>query len=236
MEFCVLDWMTELSDKMRQIYGEKLLFIGLQGSYQRGEATDKSDIDVVTILEHLDITDLKQYQSLVQSMPYAEKACGFICGLPELQNWPKFDLFQLCNDTKPIYGDWSHFLPEIQQRDIAVAVQNQASNLYHALCHSFLYNEDKAECLKGLLKNTFFLLQAKWFLKSYKYIGTKKELLKVLNGTDHEILILAIKSENNAYEINVDECYQKLLAWCTECMDLGCRSNEENETLDKLWY
>ena len=59
------------------------MFIGYQGSYARQEATDRSDVDMVVILDKLSTDDLKLYRSIVKSMPFSEKACGFICGLPE---------------------------------------------------------------------------------------------------------------------------------------------------------
>ena len=44
----------------RELFGERLWFVGLQGSYGRGEATDTSDIDVVSLfLDTLNIDDLK---------------------------------------------------------------------------------------------------------------------------------------------------------------------------------
>lgn len=54
-------WITALTEKLKTTFGDRLLFVGLQGSYQRGEAHEDSDIDAVVILNVLTLDDLKQY-------------------------------------------------------------------------------------------------------------------------------------------------------------------------------
>ena len=44
-------WMEAFMARMRQAFGDRLAFVGLQGSRARGEATPKSDIDVVVVLD-----------------------------------------------------------------------------------------------------------------------------------------------------------------------------------------
>ena len=41
-------WCTLLAKKLKEAFGETLYFLGLQGSYRRGEATPDSDIDAVS--------------------------------------------------------------------------------------------------------------------------------------------------------------------------------------------
>jgi len=52
---------TEL---LKQTFGERIYFAGLQGSYGRGEATGSSDIDVVVILDKLTAVGLKTYSDM----------------------------------------------------------------------------------------------------------------------------------------------------------------------------
>ena len=40
-------WMTELTEKLKIHFKNRLLFAGLQGSYRRQEAHENSDIDAV---------------------------------------------------------------------------------------------------------------------------------------------------------------------------------------------
>ena len=43
--------MDEFLQALDRAFGERVWFVGLQGSYGRGEATETSDIDVVVILD-----------------------------------------------------------------------------------------------------------------------------------------------------------------------------------------
>lgn len=70
-------WLKTFTEKNVAEFGDNLLFIGLQGSYGRGEATDKSDIDMVIVFKILDIDTLCRYKNVADSMPFAEKICGF---------------------------------------------------------------------------------------------------------------------------------------------------------------
>ena len=40
-------YMSELTTYLEAAFGERLLYVGLQGSYLRGEATEESDIDAL---------------------------------------------------------------------------------------------------------------------------------------------------------------------------------------------
>ena len=57
----VQKYMEHLVQLLRQQFGEQLLYVGLQGSCRRGEATENSDIDAVVVLEELSIPHLQQY-------------------------------------------------------------------------------------------------------------------------------------------------------------------------------
>ena len=44
--------MESFKENLLTLFGDNLLFLGLQGSYGRGEAKDTSDIDPMIILKH----------------------------------------------------------------------------------------------------------------------------------------------------------------------------------------
>ena len=58
-------WMKSYVAAVQNAFGSRVRFIGLQGSYGRGEATDTSDIDVVCILDRLAMGDLAAYDAAV---------------------------------------------------------------------------------------------------------------------------------------------------------------------------
>ena len=67
--FDINSWLVEISEKCKNIFDENLVFIGYQGSYRRGEATETSDIDMVVVLKNLGINELCAYKEIVKSMP-----------------------------------------------------------------------------------------------------------------------------------------------------------------------
>ena len=193
--FNLEDWLAEIVGKFRGHFCKRVVFIGLQGSYKRGEATAASDVDLVVILDELRIEDLKAYREIVRSMPDYEKACGFISGRAELQHWSKSDLFQFYFETESLYGDLTELIAPPEKDDIRRTVKLSAEALYHAACHSFVFDENPAETLSSLYKMTFFILQAEYYLKNNVYISTKKELLTSLTGADYEILQTCINRD-----------------------------------------
>ena len=207
------DWLEEITGQIKKRFGKRVVFIGLQGSYKRGEATAASDVDVVVILDELRIEDLKAYREIVRSMPDYEKACGFISGRAELQNWSKSDLFQFYFETESLYGDLTELIAPPEKDDIRRTVKLSAEALYHAACHSFVFDENPAETLSSLYKMTFFILQAEYYLKNNVYISTKKELLTCLTGADYEILQTCINRD--LIENRIDEMYERLINWCS---------------------
>ena len=213
-------WMNDLVEKLRGQFADRLLFAGLQGSYQRGEAHETSDIDAVVILNELSIEDIAVYRALLQSMPESEKACGFIAGRQELFHWAKHELFQFEQDTHAYFGDLHRLLPPIERMDIAASAKVSASSLYHAVCHTALHNSDPAEALKGLYKGAFFLLQLDYYLKNGVYLHTKKELLPKLNGDEQKILSIGMNWSEHIEQVraNSDEYVALLLRWLSKTL------------------
>ena len=192
MNFNVNDWINDLAKKLEKNFGNRLLFIGLQGSYRRGEAKPTSDIDVVVILDELGIENLKKYKQIIGTMPDNEKACGFISGKNEIKNWPKMEIFQFKNDTKAIFGSLDNLLPEVTKNDIETYIKTSSATLYHMVVHSYLYDKTY-DNIKMVLKSLFFMFQAVEYLRNGKYISTKKELINILPQDEKEML-----------EINID--------------------------------
>ena len=219
MTFFIDDWIDELVLKLKNEFGDRVAFIGLQGSYKRKEASESSDIDIVVILNELTMQDLKKYRAIISQMPYKEKACGFISGKSEIIGWEKSDLFQFYYDTQPIYGNIDYLLQLIDKADIKRAVKIGACNLYHACCHNFLY-ENSPEILSALYKSSFFILQAKYFDETNLYISSKNELVKQLDGIDKEILNICMdrKKLTTMDEADLVIYYDKIISWSSDLL------------------
>ena len=100
----ITTWISNFEEKLERTFENRVYFLGIQGSYARGEARSNSDIDIVVILDKLDATDIQKYNSMLDTMPHRDLICGFISGKNEILNWEPSDLFQFYYDTKPIKG------------------------------------------------------------------------------------------------------------------------------------
>lgn len=211
-------WLSIAIEKLQQTFDEKLLFVGLQGSYNRGEATPQSDIDLVVILEELNFENLKQYRQIIDEMPHKEMACGFISGKKELQNWSKADLFQFFHDTKPLVGNLESIIQPPNIEDIKKSIKTSSETIYHTSVHSFVHSANYAEDLQNLYKMTFFILQAKYFIESNTYVKTKNDLLECLQGTDREILNICINRKEIVLKdkMELESLYEKLIDWTSQ--------------------
>lgn len=91
-------WLKNFTQIITNNFPERIVFIGIQGSYAREEANENSDIDVVVIFDKLSYHDIKCYDEIISKMSMCDKICGFISGKKELENWEKSELviFTIC--------------------------------------------------------------------------------------------------------------------------------------------
>ena len=211
MQFDIDEWLNIVINKLKEAFKENLLFVGLQGSYNRGEATPESDIDLVVILDNMTFEDLKIYRSIIDNMPQKNKACGFISGKNEIQKWSKTDLFQFFYDTKSLFGNLEDIIQSPSVADIKKAIKTSYENLYHSATHSFVHSDDYIMDIRNLSKMAFFILQAKYFVETNNYIPTRKQLFECLSGIDKKILDICINKET----LDIENFYNKLITWCS---------------------
>ena len=209
-------WMQDYLDKLKSLFGSRLLFVGLQGSYGRGEATESSDIDMVVILNCVSPENLKMYRSMLDTLPNREKACGFISGRQELMNWERSDLFQFYHDTTPIFGSIDFLQPLIGKEDVRRAVRIGACNIYHMCGHNMVHERD-GKLLKALYKSATFTIQAVSYLQTETYRKKKTELLPVLQHPEREILesAIALKQQTDLAQAEFDRLSEELFRWAS---------------------
>ena len=82
--FSIEEYIESLTAELQACFGKRLLYLGLQGSYLRDEATESSDIDIMVILENMSVTDLDNYRKILVKVGNYERSCGFICGREEM--------------------------------------------------------------------------------------------------------------------------------------------------------
>ena len=204
-------WVDSFTHKLKSVFENRIEFIGLQGSYGRGEASRTSDIDIVVILDKLQTSDIQIYNDMLDTMPYRELICGFISGKAELLNWESSDLFQFYYDTTPIVGSIDYLLPLIDDTAVTRAIKIGACNIYHGCVHNMLH-EKSEDILKGLYKAATFVVQAIVFKQTKRYIKSKEELLSVAELPEQAVIDNFLRYKS-CESVDFDTASQSLFGW-----------------------
>ena len=204
-------WMKDFLQRLEETFASRVWFVGLQGSYGRGEATESSDIDVVVILDELSEKDVQTYCEMLDTMPHRELICGFVSGRDEILHWEPSDLFQFYYDTTAVKGSLDDLLASIDQTAIDRAIKMGACNIYHGCVHNMLH-EKSDEILYGLYKSASFVVQAIAFKQTGKYIKTQKDLLGVVSADERKIIEIFLKLKNGD-TVEFGTMSEVLFAW-----------------------
>ncbi len=210
----ITPWMNDFLNILNKTFSDRVWFVGLQGSYARGEATETSDIDIVVILDELSYADIQTYNAMLDALPHRELICGFLSGKKEISNWEPSDLFQFYYDTKPIKGSLDELLSVIDDKAVSRAVRTGACNIYHGCVHNMLY-EKSEEILRGLYKSASFVLQAVCFKETGKYISRQTDLLDAVSS-DERIIVETFLKLKNGGEVKFREMSEVLYLWSAD--------------------
>ena len=204
-------WTDGFLKVANETFGDSVWFVGLQGSYGRGEANDTSDIDIVVILDQLSVTDIPKYNTMLDKLPNRELICGFVSGKDVLLNWEPSDLFQFYYDTTPIKGSLDELLTVIDEAAIDRAIKIGACNIYHGCVHNMLH-EKSEDILKGLYKSASFVVQAIVFKQTGKYIKRQSELRDVVSA-DERVIVDTFLTLKNGVAVEFGAMSYTLFSW-----------------------
>ena len=204
-------WISQFLQTLNENFGDRVWFVGLQGSYGRGEAKETSDIDIVVILDKLSVADIQTYNTMSDSIPHRELLCGFLSGKEDILNWEPSDLFQFYHDTTPIKGNLDELLSLIDDAAVDRAIKIGVCNIFHSSVHNMLY-EKSEEILKGLYKSASFVVQAICFKQTGKYISRQKDLLSIVSS-DERVIIETFLSLRNDGLIDFYKMSEVLFIW-----------------------
>ena len=207
----ITTWLDGFLKALHDTFEGRVWFVGLQGSYGRGEATETSDIDVVVILDELSASDIGEYKAMLDTLPHRELICGFLSGKDELLGWEPSDLFQFYYDTTPIKGSLDELLAVIDGAAVDRAIKIGACNVYHGCVHNMLH-EKSDDILHGLYKSASFVVQAIAFKQTGKYIKHQKDLLGVVSADERKIVETFLKLKNGD-AVEFDIMSEELFAW-----------------------
>ena len=205
-------YLHDLIVNCQSAFQERLLYVGLQGSYLRNEAHENSDIDVMVILDRFSVQDMMTYREILKNIGYCEKSCGFICGKEEMKRWNPLEVCQLRHTTKDLLGVLTDYLPPAAREDEINYVRLSLGNLYHELCHRYIHagRDENIAMFRGTCKSLFYLIQNLHFLESGCFILTKKELREAVSADDRRVLELSGLADG----FDFDQAFSVLFAWC----------------------
>ena len=204
-------WMQNFLQTLNKTFENRVWFVGIQGSYGRGEATETSDIDVVVILDELSAKDIQIYNDMLDTLPHRDLICGFLSGKNEIMNWEPSDLFQFCNDTTPIKGTLDEVFALIDESAINRAIKIGACNIFHGCVHNMLH-EKSEDILRGLYKSASFVVQAIVFKQTGNYIKYQEELLKVVSS-DELVIVENFMNLKNGGTVDFSLMSETLFDW-----------------------
>jgi predicted nucleotidyltransferase len=207
----IKSWLEEFLQKLNETFKSRVWFVGLQGSYGRGEATETSDIDVVVILNEFTVADIQAYNQLLDTLPHRELICGFVSGKDEILNWEPADLFQFYHDTTPIKGSLDELLPKIESVAVDRAIKIGACNIYHGCVHNMLHTKNE-DILKGLYKAASFVVQAIVFKQTGSYIKHQNQLLQESLPEERIVLETFLKYKNGE-TVDFNSASEILFEW-----------------------
>ena len=207
----ITTWMQSFLQTLNMTFANRVWFVGLQGSFARGEATETSDIDIVVILDELSAMDIQTYNAMLDTLSNRELICGFISGKDDIMNWEPSDLFQFCHDTIPIKGTLDEVMAVVDESAVNRAIKIGACNIFHGCVHNMLHEKNE-DILRGLYKSASFVVQAIVFKQTGNYIKHQEELLTVATPNEQAIIntFLSLKKGGTVDFIPMSE---ELFVW-----------------------
>ena len=207
----ITTWMNDFLQNLNHTFENRVWFVGLQGSYGRGEATETSDIDVVVILDELSAMDIQTYNKMLDTLPHRELICGFLSGKDDIMNWEPSDLFQFYYDTTPIKGSLDEVLTVVDESAVNRAIKFGACNIFHGCIHNMLH-EKSEDILRGLYKSASFVIQAIVFKQNGNYIKHQEELLQAVSSNERGIIETFLNLKNGG-TVDFNSMAETLFNW-----------------------
>ena len=198
-KFDINTWLEILAAALANAFGERLVFVGLQGSRARNEAREDSDIDAVVIIRDLSPDDLDAYKQVLGSLPHADIVCGFVSSPDVLAHWPRSDSFNLIVDTTAYYGSLDFINAHFTADEAMEAARVGASNIYHAVCHGRLFDGDGLPgIVSACVKSAFFVMRAQHYAKTGECPESRKRMKELSN--DRELIFLDAYDDPDSFD------------------------------------
>ena len=212
----ITQYIEDMIADLRTSFGARLLYVGLQGSYLRGEAKEGSDLDLMVVIDALTKDDLDLYRACLENRGDEIPSCGFLCGREELSAWNPMEILHVLHSTKDLLGTLAPLLPAVTMEDHRHFVQLSAGNLYHALCHRYVHGgeEGRAVSLGSHEKELYFLLSDLHYLRTADFPPTRNALYEVLPPCDRAVWDAVKEARDDPDGCEYDAAFARVFAWC----------------------
>lgn len=229
-------YIQDLSTQLSDCFGERLLYLGLQGSYLRGEATENSDIDIMVILEDMSAADLQSYRECLIRVGNFELSCGFICGREEMAHWNPLEVCQLLHTTKDYHGKLANYVPAYTLEDEKNYVRLSLGNLFHELCHCYIHaeRERNISAFPYTCKSAFFILQNMHYIDTGDFQSTKQGLMDALTDPEDRQALALVLRQKDGGEYDFDSAFSTLFRWCQHALARMGKSKRRNRTDERI--
>ncbi|UCH35999.1 MAG: nucleotidyltransferase domain-containing protein [Armatimonadota bacterium] len=186
-------WLADFAHRLRETFGDRLLFVGHHGSWARGEAATDSDIDTMVIVDRIGDDDLAAFRAVVTAMPEGGRsASGLFNSAAEVRARPPSELLQYFWGCRPLHGGMDGIVARPTGSQLLEDVRRKASdNLLNAR-HYLLYPHDLRQKVHGLrypFKECFYALQEWLLAERGTFYARKEDLLDALADADDRAVV-----------------------------------------------
>jgi len=193
----VNSWLGDFVSRLRDAFGDRLVFVGHHGSWARGEAVDGSDIDTITVLDRVEPQDLVAYRAVINSMPGGGVAAsGILNSVPEMRSLPPAGLLECFHGCQVLHGNLAGVVECPGAADLIEDARRKAADNLSAARHYLLYPHDLAQKVHALhypFKYCVYALQAWMLAQTGQFIARKEHLLAALDDADDRSVIAVVR-------------------------------------------
>jgi len=186
-------WLAEFLARLKETFGERLVFVAHHGSWARGEGTPDSDIDTMVVLDRVAPEDLAAYRAIVDAMPEGGRhASGLLNSVAEMRATPRSERLQYFYGRKVLHGGAEDILEPPTAEDLIEDIKIKASNNLLSARHYLLYPHDLADRVHNLhypFKECFYALQAWMLAEQGVFYARKDDLLLHLTDADDRAVV-----------------------------------------------
>ena len=208
-------WLELFLSRLRERFGERVVFVAHHGSWARGEAHEDSDIDAFVILDRVDDETLAEYREVMESLPYTQEhmVSTFMGSAVELRAWPRHQQVECWYGCRTLHGNLADLVDPPTDADCIEDVSYKAAEALHMARHYLLHPHDmtgRARQLKYPFKECVYALQSWLLLTTGVRYDRKDELLAELDDPDDIAVVEAVRDWRHV----ADDSPETAVAYC----------------------